>query len=249
MIATYFLWFFLYSVVGWVYETILCSVEQRKFVNRGFLNGPYCPIYGCGGLLVILLFGRMTNPLALFLSSAVVTCTLEYITSYVMEKLFHARWWDYSDWAFNLNGRVCLLGAVAFGGMSTLTVLVIHPRVAALIARIPGNVQVISAAVLFAGMVLDCVSTVLSLSDFRKKLEETEKKIAEKRALAKEKLRESDLLLLLREHQEDLARRISRQQHRILLAFPHLKHHRHDELLTELRKALNERRNGKKAGR
>lgn len=90
MIASCFLWFFLYSLLGWVYETTLCSISQRKFVNRGFLNGPYCPIYGAGALLVILLFGKMTNPFQLFLCSAVVTCALEYLTSYGMEKLFHA---------------------------------------------------------------------------------------------------------------------------------------------------------------
>ena len=83
-IITYFLWFILYSFIGWLYETIICSIGQRPFVNRGFLNGPYCPIYGTGALLMILILGHLTNPVALFLLGAIVACVLEYLTSYGM---------------------------------------------------------------------------------------------------------------------------------------------------------------------
>ena len=108
-----FLWFLLYSCIGWIYETILCSVKERRFINRGFLNGPYCPIYGVGAVVNLLALGRFTNPAMLFFAGAIMDCTLEYITSWGMEKLFHARWWDYSKKFLNINGRVCLLGAVA----------------------------------------------------------------------------------------------------------------------------------------
>lgn len=104
-------YFMIYSVVGWIYETTLCSITDRHFVNRGFLNGPYCPIYGSGALLDVLILGRIENPFLLFILGVLVTCSLEYLTSYVMEKLFKARWWDYSDKKFNIGGRVCLLGA------------------------------------------------------------------------------------------------------------------------------------------
>lgn len=85
-----------YSIVGWVYESLICSVGARHFVNRGFLNGPYCPIYGFGAVFDLILLGKIENPFLLFLLGAIVTCTLEYLTSYGMEKIFHARWWDYS---------------------------------------------------------------------------------------------------------------------------------------------------------
>ena len=94
-------YFMIYSVVGWIYETTLCSITDRHFVNRGFLNGPYCPIYGSGALLDVLILGRIENPFLLFILGVLVTCSLEYLTSYVMEKLFKARWWDYSDKKFN----------------------------------------------------------------------------------------------------------------------------------------------------
>ena len=111
-----FLWFLFYSFLGWVYESILVSVQERRFVNRGFLNGPLCPIYGTGAVLASLLLGGLSgHPVLLFLVSALGASVLEYATSWAMERLFHARWWDYTDFRFNLNGRVCLLGAVVFG--------------------------------------------------------------------------------------------------------------------------------------
>ena len=93
-IENVFLWFMIYSFFGWVYETIYCSIVERKFVYRGFLNGPYCPIYGFGALLDIFALGRIENPAVLFLAGAVLTCSLEYFTGWLLETLFHAKWWD-----------------------------------------------------------------------------------------------------------------------------------------------------------
>lgn len=111
-----FLWFLLYSCVGWIYESILVSILEKHWVNRGFLNGPVCPIYGAGAALgILLLSGLKGHPVLIFLISALGASVLEYITSWAMEKMFHARWWDYSDYRFNIQGRVSLLGAVVFG--------------------------------------------------------------------------------------------------------------------------------------
>lgn len=88
-----FLWFLLYAFIGWVYESVLVSVSERRWVNRGFLNGPLCPIYGCGAVLAIVLLHDFTNPIEIFLISSFGASILEYITSWGMEKLFHARWW------------------------------------------------------------------------------------------------------------------------------------------------------------
>ena len=111
------LWFVLYSFIGWMYESILCSVAGKKLVNRGFLNGPVCPVYGTGAVAVVFVLSPLKDkPLALFLTSALLTTSLEYLTSWAMEKLFHARWWDYSKRFLNIHGRVCLRGFVAFGG-------------------------------------------------------------------------------------------------------------------------------------
>ncbi len=162
-IETWFLWLMIYSIIGWVYESTICSIGHRKLINRGFLNGPYCPIYGTGAVLVLLVLGRIRNPVLLFFAGAVVTCSLEYLTSWLMEKLFHARWWDYSKRKFNIGGRVCLLGAVVFGAFSVVLILVLHPFVKSLTDRLTDAALSWICAILFAGIVSDLIVTVKGL--------------------------------------------------------------------------------------
>lgn len=153
----------IYSIIGWVYESTICSIGRRKLINRGFLNGPYCPIYGTGAVLVLLVLGRIQNPVLLFFAGALVTCSLEYLTSWLMEKLFHARWWDYSKRKFNIGGRVCLIGAVVFGAFSVVLVLVLHPFVKSLTDRLTDAALNWICAILFVGIVSDLVVTVKGL--------------------------------------------------------------------------------------
>lgn len=132
-----FLWFLLYAFVGWVYESILVSISEHRWVNRGFLNGPLCPIYGCGAVLAIVLLRDLHNPVVIFFISSFGACTLEYVTSWGMEKLFHARWWDYSHYRFNIQGRICLLGAVVFGFAGVIITDVTQPVVERITRMIP----------------------------------------------------------------------------------------------------------------
>ncbi len=133
----YVLLFFLYSFAGWLWESIVCSLyDHGRLINRGFLNGPYCPIYGWGALCGILLLRSIDSPVFLFLCAGVSTCTLEYLTSYAMEKLFHARWWDYSDKPFNLNGRIYLNGFLAFGMATVLLIKWINPFMVSVIGQV-----------------------------------------------------------------------------------------------------------------
>lgn len=108
--------FFIYAFLGWICEIIVALFQYKKFINRGFLIGPLCPIYGIGCILIFLNLNKYAgDPLVLFLLSILLCATLEYITSYLMEKIFKNRWWDYSDMKFNINGRVCLEFAIPFG--------------------------------------------------------------------------------------------------------------------------------------
>jgi len=158
------LWFTVYSFIGWVYESILCSITEKSLVNRGFLNGPVCPIYGVGALLIIwMLSPAKDNIITLFFSGIVVTMVLEYITSYLLEKLFHTQWWDYSRFRFNLNGRICLLGAVVFGIFSVLLLRLIHPLVSGLVDRIPDAFCIAVSIVLLNVFIADTIVTVISI--------------------------------------------------------------------------------------
>ena len=121
---------------------------------------------------MILILGHLTNPVALFLLGAIVACVLEYLTSYGMEKLFHARWWDYSRRLLNINGRVCLLGAVVFGLFSVLLILMIHPVICGWVDAVPILYRRVLTVVIFAGFIVDTVSSVCGMVDFQKKMEE-----------------------------------------------------------------------------
>lgn len=127
-----------YSFLGWCGEMVYCSIGQRRLCEkRGFLNGPLCPIYGHGAIVVLLaLDGGCENPVLTFLLGAVLTSIVEYVTSYAMEKLFHMRWWDYSRYRFHINGRVCLLNSTLFGLASVFLCHAANPPIADRLSRL-----------------------------------------------------------------------------------------------------------------
>ena len=137
-IRIYFLLFIIYSFIGWCMEVALKLIESRKFVNRGFLIGPYCPIYGYGAILITFLLEKyVEDPLTLFIMAILVCGILEYSTSYIMEKIFKARWWDYSKNKFNINGRVCLETIIPFGLLGLLIMYVTNPFFLAKLEKLP----------------------------------------------------------------------------------------------------------------
>lgn len=137
-IELYFLLFITYSVIGWTMEVVGKLIELKRFVNRGFLIGPCCSIYGFGGILITLLLQYFTaNPVVLFFMAILVCGVLEYLTSYFMEKLFNARWWDYSQRKFNINGRICLETLIPFGIAGTFILYIANPFIMKYINMIP----------------------------------------------------------------------------------------------------------------
>lgn len=163
-ILVQFVYFVLYSFLGWMCETIYCSIDDKKFVNRGFLNGPFCPIYGTGALLVIDIFMKYKDDLlVLFILSVVITSIVEYITSYLLEKIFNLQLWDYSTYSFNLNGRVCLKNSLLFGVLSILAVEVIHPAVEGFLSRLPVWFLITFTGTLVFYFICDVVITVKAL--------------------------------------------------------------------------------------
>lgn len=158
--STWFLYFILYSILGWLVETLYCSVLAHHWVERGFLNGPLCPIYGCGALLMLGgLEPYISHPLLLFLLSMLGASMMEFVVSWAMEKMFGMRWWDYSDQPYNLQGRVCLLNSTLFGVMGLVLARVVHPKMQYLVALLPDVVCMVAAILAFAAL---CVDTVLS---------------------------------------------------------------------------------------
>lgn len=166
MLISYLFFFAIYSVLGWIYETVLCSIEAGHTVNRGFLNGPYCPIYGFGAVLFLILLGRETSPILIFLFGALIATATEYVTSVIMERLFNARWWDYSKFKFNLNGRVCLGASVIFGAFALLLIKVIHPFLKKTVSLIPNAVYYALTAAMTVTFLLDLFITLKGFKGF-----------------------------------------------------------------------------------
>lgn len=171
----YFLFynFFLYSFCGWIYESCLVSFQKKTWVNRGFLNGPIVPIYGAGATVVYMcLSGIPDKPTVIFLAGMTVATVLEYVTSYVMEKLFHARWWDYTHYKYHIQGRICLLASLLWGFLSLLMMDVLQPFMNSVIAGIPRQAGEIAGYFIFLIFGADFGVTVAYTLQLDKRLAE-----------------------------------------------------------------------------
>ena len=183
-IEMYIMLFFIYSLAGWLIEMIPATIREKKFVDRGFLVGPYCPIYGCGVILITLLLQKYADDVVVTFFLSVIICgTLEYLTSYIMEKIFKARWWDYSNNKFNINGRICLETLVPFGIGGVLVLFVFNPFLEKIINLIPGLALHIVTGVLCVLFLIDCIVSfkiILNLKEMTKELKDNTAEISDK---------------------------------------------------------------------
>ena len=167
-VELYILLFFVYSFLGWFMESIGGIFVVKKYVNRGFLIGPYCPVYGTGVVLITLLLNNSTdNCISLFINVMVICGVLEYLTGYLMEKIFKARWWDNSDNRFNINGRVCLETLVPFSIMGTLFLYVINPILINLFVSAPDILIHIITWVFFFIIIIDTIFSLIIMNAFK----------------------------------------------------------------------------------
>jgi len=204
----YFLIFFLYSFIGWCIEMISCSLNTKKIINRGFLIGPYCPIYGIASILMTSFLGKYKNDILVLFVMAIFICSiLEYITSYLMEKMFKARWWDYSNKSFNVNGRICLTNSICFGILGVLLICIIHPFVINIISNLKNEAFYIITTFLFTVFLIDYITSFKITITLKKSFQNLRKDSTEEISKRiKETISESSKLFT-----------------RILNAFPNLK--------------------------
>jgi len=154
--TTYILFFFTFSIMGWIWEVGLHVVQTGDFVKRGVLYGPWLPIYGTGGVLVLLLLRKaFRNPIFTFFLTMVISSVMEYFTSWVLEMNTGVRWWDYSGYFMNINGRICLQGAVVFGIGGCLIVYIFAPGLEMLYKKINSNIKFTICVVLITLIVAD----------------------------------------------------------------------------------------------
>ena len=191
-------------------EMIYCRICQGKWINRGFFYGPYCPIYGFGGLLIILLLSPFSSsPLFLFILSALVITLVEYSTSYIMEKLFKTRLWDYSEKKFNLNGRICGENAILFGLGGVAIIYISHPILNEILNQLSKNAIMIIGIVLFIILITDTTISFNIMNRFKKTISNIEAKkdsTTEFKKMVSDKMKEGHKIF----------------QTRLLNAFPHI---------------------------
>ncbi len=178
-LSRYVCLFFIYSVLGWLYECTYCTIRTKKWENRGFLFGPICPIYGCGAVAISLIAGSLpdiprepdvSGVLRIFIISVLGSMILEYSTSWILEKLFHATWWDYSDLPFNLHGRISLFTTCGFGVAGPLVVYLVIPPFEAMIGSLPPIAAELLSLVAVALAAADMTLTVTALTDFERRV-------------------------------------------------------------------------------
>lgn len=160
-----FLYFIFYSFLGWAMETCYCSVCEHRLVPRGFLYGPICPIYGAGVLLMILFFTPLKRNLVLFYAVAVAVMSFwEYFVAWLLETTTHIKYWDYSNFRFNLKGRICLWVALVWGVLSYVVIFYIHPPIEARFGLIPLVLKYVLCGVLLAALLTDAAFTIHHLA-------------------------------------------------------------------------------------
>ena len=168
--------FLIYSFLGWCVEVSFVAVTTGRVVNRGFLNGPVCPIYGVGMLGALLLLEPVSDNLVLLFFLGMLLCTLvELIGGWILERAFHTRWWDYTDKPFNLGGYVCLGFSIMWGFAVTFAVRLIHPLIFSLVCWLPHLVGWILIGVLYVLFIIDFVLTLITVIGLRKQLGELER--------------------------------------------------------------------------
>ncbi len=211
------LFFFIYSFLGWLWETIYCSIEEKKFQYRGFLVGPYCPIYGVGVLILLFfLIPLKDNIPVLFAVAFLVMSAIEYTVSYILEKLFHTRWWDYSKERFNIDGRVALRPSLFWATMSVLVVYVIQPPIHDFVYAVVAATGPWVALSIAGIMLTDTAFTVARLVGLYKLVRQLEAELERRRAVQVAHLKELVATVIDRRR----SHRLFFSERRLIKAFP-----------------------------
>ena len=183
-ILTYFI---VYSFLGWVMESVFRSVIEKKIINTGFLRGPFCPIYGIGAIIMLVFLERFQDkPILLFFISIIVLTAWEYIVGVILEKLFHTKYWDYSNHKYNFQGRICLTNSICWGFLGVAFVKIIHPFIQGLISKIDMQIIYYSITIIAVIMLVDLIATIVKVKNIKLTLEKVDKINKE----IKEKLKE-----------------------------------------------------------
>lgn len=242
------LYFFVYSFFGWCTEVAFAAFKEHRFVNRGFLNGPLCPIYGFGVSIVILfLTPYKNNPPLLFVTSILLVTLLEGLTGWCMEKIFHHKWWDYSQMPFNIGGYVCLLFSLIWGAFCVVILKLFHPLIQKPLEFLPFPIGVMLIVILSGLLITDTCVTASEIFKLNQNLEKLEKIAADLHGFSdrigkdiyKRTMHTMGTVEELNQRYHELEHKITTTSARLFLAFPHMESRKHKKLLEELRRRIS----------
>ncbi|WP_332490771.1 putative ABC transporter permease [Anaerorhabdus sp.] len=265
-----FCYFFIYAFLGWCAEVMFHTMITGKWVNRGFLNGPVCPIYGFGMLLILLVLDPLKkNIVLLFVGSVILTSGLEFITGWVLKNLFHLTWWDYSNRPFNLGGYICLEFSIMWGIAGVIIVEIIHPIIQRFIEALPFTVAIFFVVLFSVILILDFIATLATLIGFQRDVRELERiglgirklsdslshELSDVTKIADNKVEETRAELqakleLLEKQNSFLKKHILEKRflgsHRFFGSLPKLHLTKHESILVQLKDEFNKLRNDNK---
>ncbi len=223
-------YFVIYSFLGWIMESAVRSICEKKIINTGFLQGPFCPIYGCGAIIMILFLNNFNNVFILFMMSILILTIWEYIVGFFLEKIFKTKYWDYSDQKFNIQGRVCLTNSICWGILGVLFTKYIHPFIVSKLVYIDGMSLKIAIYIIISLCIIDSIVSsikVLNIKSTLKKIEALNEQIKEKlqeiKHIERNRRSESNLSTVvdkMKLKRDRILRRLYRHVYRLKRAFP-----------------------------
>lgn len=225
-------YFIIYSFLGWVMESVFRSFCERKLINTGFLRGPFCPIYGIGSSIMILFFRDLKDkPILIFILAITILTLWEYIVGAILEKLFHTKYWDYSDHKFNFQGRICLTNSICWGVIGVLFVEYIQPFMQEIISKVDVKVLKYTITILFIVFLVDTITTIINIKNIKATLEKIEsinneikEKLKELKKLKPEKVSASEnvqkVIDELKRKRNRIILRLYKNVYRLKKAFP-----------------------------
>lgn len=213
-ICIYILFFFIYSFLGWCLEVICKLISEKRFINRGMLIGPICPIYGYGVLIMTLLLQHyLKEPITLFILIIVSCSILEYFTSYFLEKIYHTRWWDYTSRKFNINGRICLETMIPFGVLGILIMNYGNPLVFRFLNLFSNTTIYIVSTILLITYIIDNIISCKIIYNIQRLSKEIQ---------AKQIIRKDDTERITKLVRKQIEKSMKLLDKRLIDAFPHL---------------------------
>lgn len=246
-------YFIIYSFFGWVMESVLKTYLQKKPVNSGFLYGPFCPIYGFGAIFMFLfLQGFKNNIILLFIIAFFSLSLWEYVVGWLLEKIFHTKYWDYTQNKFNIKGRVCLMNSLFWGFLGVIFIRYMHPFIADKIDMIPANILTFNVIMIAIAIITDTIVSSVKVTNIKSKLDklkEITENLKEKiEELEKKQVNKESLQAVIEDlkyRQTKLKRKLIKQTNHLKKAFPTIK----SDTIEKINEFLKEKKENIKRGK